>query len=217
MNIPSHEIYQILSDLQGQVALFVKDLHSGETLTINDSEPFVACSLIKIPLLIWALEAAELGCLNLDEQISFTKEDIVGGTGIISRLEAKQTFSWRDLLSLMIIVSDNCATNALIDRAGIGELNGAFERMGLKHTVLRRKMLDMDTIRRGENNFTSAADMGRLLTGVVAGTLCSVAVSNQVLDIMGQQIHTDKLPSLLPAVPAYATLEEKRIFRQVVC
>ena len=208
--IPTQDIFRVLSELEGDVGLFIADEATGEIFTVNGDKLFVACSLIKVPILAMLLKSAEAGEINLKEKISIPIDKMVGGTGIIYNLSPGIKFSWEDLMVLMITLSDNNATNAIIDRLGSDKINSFFAETGLLHTTLKRKMLDMDAIAEGRNNYTTASDMGNLLFSMAKGEFVNPDISESVLNVMRKQIYTCKLPAAIPAVPSYATLEEKR-------
>jgi len=169
-----------------------------------------ACSLVKVPILALLLKDAEEGGTRLEEKISIPPEKRVGGTGLICHLEPEAELSWRDVMKLMVIVSDNSATNAVIDLLGIERIDAFFKSIGLTSTELQRKMMDMEAIKAGRNNYTTAADMGRLLKLAATGSLVNRTISDAVIDTMSRQLYTSKLPALLPGVPASASPEEKR-------
>ena len=208
--IPTREIFRVLGELEGDVGLFVGDDATGDVFTVNGDKSFVACSLIKVPILAMLMKSAKAGEIDLQEKISIPVDKMVGGTGIICNLSPGIKFSWEDLMILMITLSDNNATNAIIDRLGLDEINSFFAENGLLHTTLKRKMLDMDAIAEGRNNYTTASDMGTLLFSLAKGEFIDPDISESVLNVMRKQIYTFKLPAAIPAVPSYATLEEKR-------
>lgn len=208
--IPRQKIFEILSGLEGKVALYVEDLEVDELFTVCPDEVHAACSLVKVPILALLLKDAEEGRINLDEKIRIAAEKKVGGTGLISHLDPHLDLSWKDIMKLMIIVSDNTATNAIIEILGLEKINSFFKSIGLDATKLQRKMMDFDSIKAGKNNYTSAADMGKLLKNAASGTLVNPKISETVLEIMSRQFYTGKLPALLPTVPAYASPEEKK-------
>lgn len=129
---------------------------------------------------------------------------------MICHLSPGLELSWNDIMKLMIAVSDNTATNAIIDLLGMERINIFFRDIGLCSTELQRKMMDLDAVKAGRNNYTSAADMGKVLKMAASGTLVSSKASGTVLEIMSRQFYTNKLPSMLPAVPSYASAAEKK-------
>lgn len=180
------------------VGLAIKHLESGETLAWRAEERFPAASVIKIPILVEALRQAQAGGLRLDERIAVRKADMVGGFGILKDLGSVEALSLLDLLTLMIIVSDNSATNLCIDRIGMDAVNALAASLGLGGTALQRKMMDMPARERGLDNFTTPADAARLLELVATERVLTPGGSRQALEILARQQVNDRLPLLLP-------------------
>ena len=207
--IPRREIFSLLSALDGTVGLYVEDLSSGELFTICADEVQPACSLVKVPILAHFLKDAEEGRVNLYEKILIPEEKRVGGTGLICHLEPEVELTWKDIMKLMIIVSDNSATNAIIDFLGMDRINAFFKSLGLTATELQRKMMDLEALKAGRNNYTSAGDMGKIIKMAATGTLVNKNISDSIVEIMTRQFYRNKLPALLPATAASASAEEK--------
>lgn len=178
------------------------------------SEQCPAASIIKL-LIAWeAHRQAETGALTLDEAVPVPPQQAVGGTGVLHLLSPGAALTWRDLVALMLAVSDNTATNLLIDRLGMDAVNLTAQALGLSATVLQRKMMDFAARAAGRDNFTSAADTARLLTFLVlpslgpglnspdagANRLISAAACRSLMDILEKQQFNHKLPALLPGV-----------------
>jgi len=181
------------------VGVAIKNLESGETLAWRAEERFPAASVIKISILVEALRQAEAGRLQLDERIAVRKADLVGGFGVLKDLGSVEALSLLDLLTLMIIISDNTAANLCIERLGMGAVNAAMVSLGLAGTVLQRKMMDMPARDRGLDNFTTPADAARLLELVATDRVLTPKGSRHALEIMARQQVNDRLPLLLPA------------------
>lgn len=195
---PEKEIFALLGQLEGRSAIYLEDLTSEGLFTVNPERVFPSASTIKIPLLATVLEAAEAGVFNLDDEVTVDPANRVGGCGVLSELHPGLRPTIRDLATLMIIQSDNTATNQLIDLVGMERVNALSQELGLKHTVLQRKMMDFEAARAGRNNFTSAGDLGRLLKLLVEGKVVSPGASATMIDIMKRQQLRNKLPAYLP-------------------
>src|SRR6185503_14222255 len=122
----------------------VKDLTSGASVAFREDEQFPSASTIKIHILTALLRAAERGELALDERISLTPDLRVAGSGVITYLEHPLELSLYDIAVLMILVSDNTATNICIQRVGMAKVNALIGEFGLKQTALRRLMQDQE-------------------------------------------------------------------------
>jgi beta-lactamase class A len=182
----------------GRVGLVVKDLESGETLQWSAQERFPSASLIKILILVEALRQAQIDPLMLEEMVPLHPESKTEGSGILKELPSVRSASLLDLLTLMIIVSDNTATNLCIDRLGMAAVNDTIATLGLKATVLQRKMMDKAARDRGLDNFTSAADIARVLELLVTNTFLTPERCAQAIGILERQQLNDRLPRLLP-------------------
>lgn len=132
----------LVDTFPGVAGVAVRDAAGGGGLSINGDEIFPTASTIKIHVLMQLLARAERAEVDLDEQIVVDLSNTVQGSGVLWHLAGPVTLSLRDITTLMIIVSDNTATNICIDRAGIDATNELLRSLGLEQTVLRRKMLD---------------------------------------------------------------------------
>ena len=133
----------------------------------------VAASIIKLPILACALETVAAGELSLDEQITVTQRDIVGGSGSIQSRGAGVSYSVDELLRAMIAQSDNVAANLIIGRLGMDAVNETCTVLGLTQTALARLMMDTDAQARGLENYTSARDAATVLQRLAAGTIAT--------------------------------------------
>ena len=192
------QVEDLIQDAPGKVGLVIKDLSAGETLQWSPEERFPAASLIKIPILVEALRQGQAGRLRLDERILVRPEDKVGGFGILKELPSVESVSFLDLLTLMIIISDNTATNLCIERVGMDAVNKTMASLGLQATVLQRKMMDMAARERGLDNFTSPGDMARILEMLATDQVLTPEGCARALDILARQQVNDRLPLLLP-------------------
>ncbi|MGI6129114.1 MAG: serine hydrolase [bacterium] len=196
--LPERRILQILSECDGRVGLYAEDIDSGECFSVNPKRVFPSASTIKIPILAALLKAEAEGKVNLEAEITIKSENRVAGCGVLSELNPELRLTVLDVATLMIIQSDNAATNELIDLVGMEHVNLFLRDLGLKHTVLQRKMMDSAAAKAGQDNFTSAEDMGLLLRMLVNGQIVSKDASAKILDIMKKQQFRNKLPALLP-------------------
>ena len=144
----------------------------GEVAVAPDTRR-VAASIIKLPILACALETVAAGELSLDEQITVTQQDIVGGSGNIQARGAGVSYSVDELLRAMIAQSDNVAANLIIGRLGMDTVNETCAALGLTQTALARLMMDTDAQARGRENYTSARDAATVLERLAAGPIAT--------------------------------------------
>ena len=176
---------------------------SGETYTHRATETVRAASLIKLPLLVHALSEVARGGLRLEQRLPLSPDDQVGGAGVLHRLQGGLEPSLQDLLTLMIIVSDNTATNLVIDLLGLGSANAFIQSLGMQQTRLVGKLQlplekQNEAQRRGEANATCAADVLGLLLQLQRGDLLPPELTDLALTILKQQQYTEALARYLP-------------------
>ena len=171
--------------------MFFLDLDTGNYLDISGDRVFPAASTIKLPILVAYYQALEEGKVNLDETLVMRRDLITGGSGDMQYQNPGTKFSTQRTLAKMIIISDNTATNMIIDRlGGIAKLNQRLRSWGLKDTVIRNWLADL----KGTNT-TSSKDMVRLLAQLANGKLVSSSSRAQIMDLLSQTT----IKTLLPA------------------
>lgn len=166
-------------------------------LLIGADEAVTAASTIKVPILAAALDEVKAGRLDL-AQPSAIPPQRTGGSGVLQALPYLHTLTLADLLTLMIIVSDNTATNVVIDLIGMERINQFCADADLNGTVLRRKMMDAEAVRLGLENTTTAHDQARLLDAIAWRDLLPAPLRAFALQALERQQFNDGLPSLLP-------------------
>ena len=154
---------------QGEVGLAVKHLKTGETYAYHADRAMPTASLIKLPVMITTYEAVENGKLSLDEMIKLKKKDLVPGSGILTaHFSPGDEISLRDAIHLMIVYSDNTATNLVLDKLGLRPTNECMERLGCPDTKINSEVFKRDTSIDKERSrkyglgSTSARDMVKL-------------------------------------------------------
>lgn len=195
------KIFTILSELEGTVGLYFEDLNTGKKICINPDTSFSAASTIKIPLVSLLLKQAEEGLINLNDIVKMDEVNRVGGSGVIKELNINYKPTVMDLAKLTIILSDNAATNQLIDLVGgTDKVNEFCNSLGMQDTKLQRKMMDLKSLEMGKDNLTTPNDMGKILKLLANEEMYSKEASKTLVDIMkGQQLN-QKLPYLIPAL-----------------
>src|SRR5438874_2041209 len=122
---------------KGKVAIAVKHLGSGESYSLNADEPMPTASLIKLAVMIEVYQQVAEGKVKLSDPITLRKEDKVQGSGVLNEhFTPGITFPLRDAVSLMIAVSDNTATNLVLDKIGIGATGERMEAWGFPNTKI---------------------------------------------------------------------------------
>lgn len=195
----------------GEVGLLVTDFGGRELYAHAAEAVFPAASTIKVPLLLMALEQAGRGDLDLAERVSLRAEDRVPGAGVLHELSPGLALTWQDVLTLMIVVSDNTATNLLIERLGQDDFNAWLTARGLNSTWLIGLLQQLPerqnaAQRRGERNRTSARDQVALLLSLLRGDGLTPQMQQLGLDILGRQQVRDLIGRGIPAGPGGAPL-----------
>ncbi len=176
---------EIAVGTRGAFGLAVLDLTSGETFAINEHSLFPQASAIKIPILMEVYRQAGEGKFKLSDLRRIEKADKTPGSGVLSELgDGTVELSLHDLCVLMILVSDNTATNILIDLVGMENVNQMLEGLGLQKTRLRRRMMDMAAATRGEENVSTPAEAARIMEILYRGEFISRAVCDEIMAIL---------------------------------
>lgn len=190
---------------RGQVAVSVRHLRTGETFAHRADEPMPTASLIKFPVMIEAYRQAGGGQADLARTLVLRPEDKVPGSGILTdHFSPNATFSLLDAIHLMIVFSDNTATNLVLDQIGIGATAATMEAMGYPHTKIHSKVYRRDTSVFPERSkqfglgSTTAAEMVRLFAALDARELVSVEASVAMRKHLLACDDKDKFPRFLP-------------------
>lgn len=130
----------IAAQHHGQVSVFAKDLKTGRTIALKADEPVQTASVIKLALLYEAMEQIRAGKAHWDDKVVLTKDNQTDGSGVLGFFDTPVTLTLKDVLSMMIITSDNTATNVAIDKVGLDATNTEMGRLGLKNTWLYKKI-----------------------------------------------------------------------------
>jgi len=131
----------LAAQLKGHVALYATQLNTGKTVAIDADRPVQTASVIKLAILFEAMEQVRAGKAHWDEKLTLAKGDGVSGSGVLTFFDTPLTLTLKDVLTMMVIVSDNTATNLAIDRLGVDTVNARIAWLGLKDTHLYKKVM----------------------------------------------------------------------------
>lgn len=151
----------IVAHTDGVVGYAVYDPAGAMPIARLERHVFPTASTIKLAILDEMFRQADAGTLDIDAPRAIPKSAIVGGSGVLQHLTAPQ-MPLRDVATLMMIVSDNTATNLIIDAVGMDKVNARVAALGLSDVRLRRKMIDAAAARRGDENVASPHDLAVL-------------------------------------------------------
>ncbi|HEX9027150.1 MAG TPA: serine hydrolase [Clostridium sp.] len=181
-----NELKEIIEKCDEDISMLVKNLSRNEILlNYNEEKIYPSASIIKIPIMIEALSKADDSQIPLLSKIKIKDSDKVDFSIITEQNLAQCTFL--ELITWMIIDSDNTATNVLIDLLGMDKINERINSLGMKSTELQRKMMDFEAIKEGKNNSTSLKDMSVAMEGLYRGKIINKEVSKRAIDIMKNQ------------------------------
>ena len=179
------KLQAIADGVDGSFGLVVEDLAGEHRFVVNPDRQFTQASCIKIPILLETLKQASEGKLDLADRRWVDQQDKTSGSGILAELgDHTVELSLEDLCVLMIVLSDNTATNLLIDRVGMENVTTTMESIGCGQTVLRRRMMDTAAAARGEENRSTPADAARVLRLLHEGKFVNREVSDHALAIL---------------------------------
>lgn len=186
----------------GTPGVCARNLATGEEVAINAGLRFPTASMIKIMILFEMLRACARGEAELGERITLRREDRTLGSGLLMDFDAGANLTLRDLAVMMMAISDNTATNVLIDRLGKDAINRAIREAGMADTELRHR-IDFDLLRASAENLavTTPRDFVRFFTALRRGELLPEALVEELLRIMRIQKYIEPMRKLLPFNP----------------
>ena len=163
-------IDQVDQHLDGVMGVAIDDLTTADHYFLHEDEVFAQASSIKITVLADLYLQAQQGKLKLTDLYTVQSSDLVPDSDIMNGLTPGVTrITLRDLATMMVAVSDNSATNVLIDRVGMQNVNAMLDSLGLTHTRLRRKMMDLQAAKEGRENISTPREMMTLLDAIYHG------------------------------------------------
>src|SRR5487761_114344 len=181
----SADLNRMAADYDGVMGIFVKDLTIGQTFAVNADTIFPQASSIKIPLLIELMRQAQAGKINLRDRVDIHRAALVGGRGVLQFFsDGGSSISIHDLAVLMVVLSDNSATNLLIDRVGMSNVNSMLAGLGLHNPRLARKMIDIAAEQSDRENRSTPREMATLVEQLNAGKLLDAKYTKATLEIL---------------------------------
>jgi beta-lactamase class A len=160
-------IENLLASLGGRfacVVLLLNDIAPKELVSINPDLLFPAASLTKVPIVVEVARQVSLGMLSWEQPYTVSEQSRVFSDGVLADLSADLHPTLYDLAHLMIAISDNTASNILLDLVGIEATNVTMQQLGLTATHVERHFMDYAARKAGRENWTTAADMALLFS-----------------------------------------------------
>ena len=199
------QIASIVKAFRGQMGVAAINLRTGEVISVNGDARFPTASTIKTAVMVEAWQQATDGRLPIDTRIALRDLDKVGGSGVLRGLGEGLSLSVADLIHLMIVLSDNTATNMLIERLGTGRVNARLESYGLTETKLFRPTFRdgrPDVLPELEREYglgmTTPREMAKLLALIGERKTVSAHASDAMLATLRRQQDRAMIPRSLP-------------------
>ncbi|PYV70730.1 MAG: serine hydrolase [Acidobacteria bacterium] len=171
--------------LDGVMGVAIEDLNSGQKYLLRGDDVFPQASSIKIAVLAELYRQAQQGKLKPTDVYTVKASDLVADSPIMNGLTPGVTqVTLRDLATMVVAVSDNSAANILIDRVGIESVNSLLDSLGLAHTRLRRKMMDLKAASEGRENISTPSEMMTLLEDVYRGKVLNKPLSEDFFRLL---------------------------------
>jgi beta-lactamase class A len=200
------QLEQRIARHQGTVALSIIDLATGEKLSIRGQDPVSTASVIKLPILVELFHQVAKGPLRLSDPVTIVAADQRPGSGVLQFLSTPHQLTIGDAARLMIILSDNTATNLIIDKVGIRNVNARMDSLGLKNTRLHAKVflgtsttIDTAATRKWGFGVTTPDEMAELLAKLHRGQVVSDTASKAMVGMLRDNFDYAEIPRHLPA------------------
>ena len=182
----------IVTSHHGVVGYSISNLDTGERLSLRGDETFPTASLIKVPILVTLYDLAEQKQLSLDDPLTVITIDQVPGSGVLQFMHSGTIVSLHDAATLMIVLSDNTATNLVLDKIAIRRVWQKMEALGLPHSKVHSKVflrlasVAMDSSAKYGLGVTTPNEMARLFELLAQGKAVSPSADSAMLDLLGK-------------------------------
>ena len=189
------QVKPIVASFKGKVSLFAKNLDTGETYGLNPDERVRTASTIKIAVMIEAFARVAEGKAKWTDEVILTKEKKVSGSGILTELSDGLKLTLRDAVNLMMIISDNTATNLVLDVLTTDAVNARMESLGFKQIKIMRKVGSGGESTAGKDpenkkyglGMATPREMVLVMEKLDRGEIVSPAVSKEMIELMKRE------------------------------
>ncbi len=183
-----------IKSYDGLIGIYLDDLH-GNVIAVNEDEKFETASTIKTYILAALMDEVNKGNKSLEDMVEFKESHMVDGSGVMCALEPGAVLRVKDVATFMIIVSDNVATNMMIDYLGVETVNKCIEKLGFKDTVLHNPI----NFELYEHLGTSTPrDYAGVFTRLAGEGLISPEVDERMLEILKKQHYNSMITKDFP-------------------
>lgn len=171
---------------------------NGDTFTHNADRKYGAASTVKIPLMVEIFRQIDRGERSLDDPYTLVDADRAAGSGVILELHTGITLTLNDLVYLMMAISDNTATNILIDYAGMDNVTATMRELGMTQSLLGRKMKGRPAEEGEQENWATPGDYARLMQALLANQVASADSCAKMVAMLEKQQNTRRISRYLP-------------------
>jgi len=215
------KVKPLVSAFKGKVSLFAKNLDTGETYALNADERVRTASTIKIAVMIEAFARVAEGKIKWTDEVILTKEKKISGSGILTELSDGLHLTLRDAVNLMMILSDNTATNLVLDVLTTDAVNARMESLGFKNIKIMRKVGSGGESTAGKDpenkkyglGVSTPREMVQVMEKLERGEIISPAVSKEMIELMKREQGRNAIGRSLWNVPMaskYGALDRLR-------
>ncbi|MCA9859026.1 MAG: serine hydrolase [Thermomicrobiales bacterium] len=170
----------------------------GDRFSLRGDERFISASTIKIPIMVEIYRQIDRGHLTIDDRFTLTPEDICPGSGVLLQLHPGIELTLRDIIYLMMSISDNTATNMLIDLAGMENVNEVIASLGMTHSELGRKMRGVPAQPGDPENWGAPNDFRAAIDAILTGTAASPESCAQMVEMLILQQNSRRIGRSFP-------------------
>lgn len=190
-----NQIKPLVNSFKGKVSLFAKNLDTGETYALNADERVRTASTIKIAVMIEAFARVNEGKIKWTDEVVLTKDKKVPGSGILAELSDNLHLTLRDAVNLMMILSDNTATNLVLDILTTDAVNARMESLGFKNIKIMRKVGSGGESLAGKDpenkkyglGMSTMREMVLVMEKLERGEIISPAISKEMIELMKRE------------------------------
>ncbi len=200
-----NKLHELVASHRGSVTLYAKNLTTGERVSLDSNRPVQTASVIKLALMLQVFEQVKSGKLRLSDRLKLTKDNQVPGSGVLTLMNPGLILTLKDAVTLMMVLSDNTATNMVIDAAGLNSTNKMLTAMGLRNTYFYKKvfkkpegLMPVDQKEFGLGK-TTAEEMAQVLESIYRCEINVPQLCREMITIMRNQQYRDMLPRYLEA------------------
>ncbi|MDT4965966.1 MAG: beta-lactamase class [Acidobacteriota bacterium] len=198
-----------VSTFNGNVRLYARNLDTGASYSFNGDERVRTASTIKVAIMIEAFARVTEGKLKWTDELVLSKDKKVGGSGILSEFSDGLRLTFRDAVNLMMIMSDNSATNLVIDVLTADAVNARMDSLGMKDTRLMRRVFGGGESAEGKKEEnkrfglgrTSPREMVAIIEKLERGEIVNPTVSKEMLELMKREQGTNGIWRALWKIP----------------